>query len=280
MTMETNRLRGLIRYLIREAYEDSPSGADPDDETARVDRDRAMAKKRVFKYNDDETNSHKFWWIRANLTKAGIPDGTVTTGWGRIGSVGQTQTKVAPKGRVAFFMRQIIDSKLKKGYEEHNTMGAPLPLEGVQRVGEAYGPHGVNTEDYAAWRQQVSDELADIWPESSGLRGLRVPELSLKMRFKRGDDARTTALSIEEAERDEFESDQDPDAVNDPWQREAFVPRGPRLFNEYRQRKDDPPEYSCSDCGARFDEDDLKTAGGRYRDVCPECGSEDIIEKY
>lgn len=82
--------------------------------------------KRYFTYHDTATNSHKFWWIRLNKTSDGMNDGTVTTGWGRIGTPGQIKTKTAPRGMVNKYSWSLINSKLRKGYMEGKP-GAPEP---------------------------------------------------------------------------------------------------------------------------------------------------------
>lgn len=74
------------------------------------------SKKLYFTYNDDETNSHKFWWITTDAVKRSI-----TTGWGRIGTPGQTKTKECPKDDKTLFafdtyVSSLINSKRDKGY--------------------------------------------------------------------------------------------------------------------------------------------------------------------
>lgn len=76
-------------------------------------------RKRYFEFHDDASNSHKFWWIKPDVTA-----GTVTVGWGRIGSPGQTKVHNV-MGFVNKTLGKMIRSKTAKGYVEKDIKNAP-----------------------------------------------------------------------------------------------------------------------------------------------------------
>lgn len=108
-------------------------------------------RKRYFTYHDNDRNSHKFWWIKLNGA-----DYTYTVGWGRIGTPGQTKTKMGPPGRINSYVSNLIQSKRAKGYVEGTGSGgaagyeqrgsAPSPKPPTPRPGGPSGRYSPNTK--------------------------------------------------------------------------------------------------------------------------------------